>query len=63
MVVGRTAVVARPGAAARLGEEGPVAEALAALGLAVERLAPPAALDGGDVLQLPGSRHILVRQV
>ena len=60
VVVGRTAIIARPGAASRQGEEGPVAAALAGLGYSIVRLQPPAALDGGDVLQLPGSPTILV---
>lgn len=60
VVAGSTAVITRIGAASRQGEEGPVAEALAALGCTVRRLQPPATLDGGDVLQLPGSTHILV---
>lgn len=60
MVVGGTAIIARIGAASRQGEEAPVAEALASLGLAVRHLAPPATLDGGDVLQLPGCKDILV---
>ena len=60
VVAGGTAVITRIGAASRQGEEGPVAEALAALGCTVRRLQPPATLDGGDVLQLPGSTHILV---
>ena len=37
-----------------------MAEALAALGCTVRRLQAPATLDGGDVLQLPGSTHVLV---
>lgn len=37
-----------------------MAEALAALSCDMRALTPPATLDGGDVLQLPGSRHILV---
>lgn len=60
MVVGNTAIIARIGAPSRQGEEAPVAAALAALGCTVHHLTPPATLDGGDVLQLPGSRHILV---
>ena len=60
VVVGGTAIVARIGAAARQGEEAPVVAALAAMGCAVRHLAAPATLDGGDVLQLPGSRHLLV---
>lgn len=60
VVVGRTAIIARPGAASRLGEEVPVAEALQKLGLEVKRLEAPATLDGGDVLQLPGTNLILV---
>lgn len=60
MVAGRAAVVSRIGAASRQGEEAAVATALAKLGYAVSRLAPPATLDGGDVLQLPGSTHVLV---
>lgn len=60
VVVGDTAVVATIGAGPRQGEEAAVADTLAALGYRLRRLTPPATLDGGDVLQLPGSRHILV---
>lgn len=60
MVAGQTAVIARIGTASRAGEEAPVAAALADLGCEIRYLAPPATLDGGDVLQLPGSRVILV---
>lgn len=60
MVVGRTAIIARIGAAARQGEEAPVAAALQQLGYSLQHIQPPGMLDGGDVLQLPGSRHILV---
>lgn len=60
MVAGRTAVVTRIGAPSREGEEAAVSAALAQLGYEVTHLAPPATLDGGDVLQLPGSTHVLV---
>ena len=60
VVAGRTAVITRFGAPSRQGEEAAVAATLAELGYAVAHLAPPATLDGGDVLQLPGSTHLLV---
>lgn len=59
-MVGKSAIIARPGAPARQGEEGPVAEALQSLGYKIQHLQPPALLDGGDVLQIPNSSHILV---
>lgn len=60
VVVGRTAIIARIGTASRQGEEAPVAAALQARGYNVQHIQPPGALDGGDVLQLPGSSRILV---
>lgn len=58
MVLRTRAVATRPGAPTREGEVGPVATALAARGT-VERMAPPAALDGGDVLR--AGDHLAVR--
>jgi dimethylargininase len=52
IVVGDTALVCHLGRADRRGEEPPVAARLVALGYRVERLAPPATLEGGDVLQV-----------
>jgi len=52
VVVGRTAIVCHLGREDRRGEEPPVAARLAALGYGIERLAPPATLEGGDVLQV-----------
>ncbi|KAF8055647.1 VTE1 [Scenedesmus sp. PABB004] len=60
VVAGRTAVVARIGTPSRAGEEAPVAAALAGLGYELAHLPPGAALDGGDVLQLPGSGDVVV---
>ncbi|KAL4447533.1 hypothetical protein ABPG75_004752 [Micractinium tetrahymenae] len=60
VVAGHTAIITRIGAPSRQGEEAPVAAALAELGYAVTRMTPPATLDGGDVLQLPGSTHVPV---
>lgn len=60
VVVGKSAIIAHIGAAARQGEEAPVADALQGLGFTLSHLKPPATLDGGDVLQLPGSSAILV---
>lgn len=60
VVVDRTAIIACPGAPERQGEEAPVADVLQGLGYKLKRLQPPALLDGGDVLQLPHSQHILV---
>jgi dimethylargininase len=52
IVVGRQALVTRPGAPSRRPEVDAVATALAALGVEVTRMAAPATLDGGDVLRL-----------
>jgi dimethylargininase len=52
VVVGDLAVVTRPGAATRRGEEDGLEEALAARGLRTARIAAPGTLDGGDVLQV-----------
>lgn len=60
VVVGKTAIIALPGAAARQGEQGPVAEVLQGLGCDIKHLQPQALLDGGDVLQLPRSEQIIV---
>jgi len=52
MVLGESALVTRPGHPSRRGEVGPVALALAALGLRLTHLVAPATLDGGDVLRV-----------
>jgi len=52
VVLGGTALVCHLGREDRRGEEPPVAARLAALGYRVERLQPPATLEGGDVLQV-----------
>lgn len=52
LVIAGTAVIARPGAASRLGEEEPAAQALAGR-FPLARIVPPGTLEGGDVLILP----------
>ena len=52
VVFGDAALVTRPGAQTRRGEEESVAWALGNLGLALTRMLPPATLDGGDVLRV-----------
>lgn len=52
VVFGDAALVTRPGAPSRQGEETTVAEALADLGLTLTFMQPPATLDGGDVLRV-----------
>ena len=51
VITGRHALATRPGAASRRAEVAPVAAALAR-GLSVLTMAPPATLDGGDVLRV-----------
>ncbi len=53
VIVGDVALVTRPGAPARRGEVEAVAAALAGH-FPIERMAAPATLDGGDVLQVGG---------
>lgn len=60
VVIGDTALVCHLGRADRRGEEAPVAAHLAALGYHVQRLDPPATLEGGDVLQV-GDRVLVGR--
>ena len=50
VVAGDTAVVCEMGASSRRGEEVAVAAVLLERGLKLERLEPPASLDGGDVI-------------
>jgi len=52
VVFGDAALVTRPGAPSRRGEEESVAWVLGNLGLALTRMLPPATLDGGDVLRV-----------
>ena len=51
VVTGKVAVIARPGAESRRGEETAVAELLSAH-RPLERIEPPGTLDGGDVLRM-----------
>ena len=57
VVTPRVAVIARPGAAARQGEEKTIETVLAGH-RTIERIAPPGTLDGGDVLML-GNRFYI----
>ncbi len=52
LVIAGAAIIARPGAASRQGEEAAVAEALAGR-FPLARIVPPGTLEGGDVLILP----------
>lgn len=52
VVLGRCALITRPGHPSRRGEVGPVARALETRGLTVTLMAAPATLDGGDVLRV-----------
>jgi dimethylargininase len=51
IVAARTAIVARPGAAPRLGEIDSMEPVLAAAGLALRHIVAPGTVDGGDVCQ------------
>lgn len=53
LVIDGIALIARPGAVSRQGEEESVAQALAGR-FPLARIAPPGTLEGGDVLVLPG---------
>jgi dimethylargininase len=50
VILGNTAVIASPGAPARVDETTGTEEALRALGMRIERIEQPGTLDGGDVL-------------
>jgi dimethylargininase len=52
VVLGRAALVTRPGHPSRRGEVGPVGAALAARGMSITVMKSPASLDGGDVLRV-----------
>jgi dimethylargininase len=54
VVIGRTAIVTRPGAESRRREMPAVAEALARFGLRLHHIEEPGTLDGGDVLVTTG---------
>lgn len=60
IVVGRAALVTRPGAPSRRPETAAVARALGDLGLRLTTMEAPATLDGGDVLRL-GDRLLVGR--
>lgn len=53
LIIDGVAIIARPGAASRQGEEATVAEALTGR-FPLARIVPPGTLEGGDVLILPG---------
>ena len=50
VVNSRVAVISRPGAASRMGEEEEIARVLAGFGI-TESITPPGTLEGGDVLR------------
>ncbi len=52
VVTGRCAVITRPGAVSRRGEQTSVEKALADFYDRVEHIVPPGTLDGGDVMQV-----------
>ncbi|MET8865288.1 dimethylargininase [Nonomuraea sp. NPDC004580] len=58
VVSGRLAVLTRPGAEERRPEVESVAEVVRGLGLSSVRIAPPATLDGGDVLQVGSTVYV-----
>eukprot|EP00271_Cylindrocystis_brebissonii_P006784 TRINITY_DN19590_c0_g1_i1.p1 TRINITY_DN19590_c0_g1~~TRINITY_DN19590_c0_g1_i1.p1 ORF type:complete len:323 (+),score=46.84 TRINITY_DN19590_c0_g1_i1:38-1006(+) len=58
IVVGKQALITRPGAATRRGEECATREALLALGIATTEVEAPACIDGGDVLHV--NNHLFV---
>eukprot|EP00898_Chlorokybus_atmophyticus_P004108 jgi/Chlat1/4699/Chrsp3S00442 len=58
VVIGDRAMIARPGARERQGEEADVKEALKHCGLRIYEAKPPACIDGGDVLVT--DEHIFV---
>lgn len=58
VVLGRTAVLTRPGAPSRRGEVDSLVPVVAALGLRAVRIEGPGTLDGGDVLVT--GRHVFV---
>lgn len=60
VIFGAHALITRPGAPSRQGEERSVAVALAGLGVQTTRMQLPATLDGGDVLRV-GNRFIVGR--
>lgn len=58
VVFGDLAVLTSPGAESRRGEIDSAARAVAATGLEVVRLEPPAHLDGGDILKVAPKAHV-----
>lgn len=57
VIVGDVAVITRPGAEARRGETGPVADRLGKM-MDVERITEPGTLDGGDVMILGSTVYV-----
>lgn len=57
VVLDHVAVITRPGAEARRGETGPVAEVLAGI-RPLRRIQPPGTLDGGDVLAVGSTLYV-----
>ena len=51
VIAGRVAVIARPGAASRLGEERSILECLRGMRSTIAQIRAPGTLDGGDVCQ------------
>jgi dimethylargininase len=58
VMFGDVAVLASPGAHSRRGETAGAEAAVRALGIPVERLEPPATLDGGDVLKIGSTVYV-----
>jgi N-dimethylarginine dimethylaminohydrolase len=54
IVIGNQALITRPGAVSRQGEEVEVHHALAKMGLKISEVQPPGLIDGGDVLYASG---------
>jgi dimethylargininase len=58
VILGNTAVIASPGAPARVDETTGTEEALRALGMRIERIEQPGTLDGGDVLVVDDTVYV-----
>ncbi len=58
VMLGRTAVITRPGAESRLGETEAMADAARQLGQRIERIQAPGTLEGGDVLKVGATLYV-----
>jgi dimethylargininase len=58
VVAAGVALVTHPGAPSRRGEVGPVAAALAELGVTIARVEAPATLDGGDCMRVGSTLYV-----